>query len=841
MRARFDLRSALKASGFGPITEDDPSMALRLSTAASVRASQPAPIDFGGRAQALLGIGDFDGYRLLFAEAAEVEDIHRRYKARKTLAEQALAAARAQPRQKLAPIYLALAQNLVDLLEGEPREPVLLNLLGVALHELGSLRGAEDAFRAAARLDPALPHVASNIAEVTKRRKLGARPPALPPAVARALSVTVKRARELSARAEPARGLKLSLCMIVKDEQEMLPRCLEAAAPAVDEIVVVDTGSSDRTVEIARSYGARVVHHEWNGSFADARNVSVEAATGDWLIYLDADEVLVAEDAPRLRELTGHVWREAFFLVETNYTGDLEDGMAVTHNAMRVWRNRPQYRFQGRLHEQFAAALPGYLPERVESTTIRVEHFGYLGVVRDAKEKGTRNIELLERQAHEGTDGPFQAFNLGSEYGAIGDGRRAVEHLEKAWKLLADDPGRTSYPYVPSLTSRYVRALRSVGEPERATRQADEGLELFPGFTDLVFEQAICARDSGELERAAELLESCLEMGDAPAQYSATVGCGSYLALTALAEVRIRLGRLDEAEQLLERCLDEHPGFLGSIHPLAALRLKRGADPEALADDIERRVREATPSVRFMLGVALYEAGEARTAERQFRLVVERQPSNGPALVALAEALLTQERLAEAAEVAGSVGDDDPCAAAARRSQLFALLLDGALDAADRVLSSGTLALGAQEAEVFAAWHQAALGGTLPQSLPSGSAELLLTVLEALLRLRAIDAFARLLPLVERAGLPVRERRERLATMYLRRGFLDSAADEWVSACRQLGPDIDAMLGLAQVAVAKELPEDALNFAREARNLTSGGDSRREAADRLVEHLETLA
>ena len=84
--------------------------------------------------------------------------------------------------------------------------------------------------------------------------------------------------------------------MIVKDEEAMIGRCLQAARDAVDEIVVVDTGSTDRTVEIAESLGARVLHHEWDGDFSAARNVSFDAATGDWVMYLDADEVLVADD-----------------------------------------------------------------------------------------------------------------------------------------------------------------------------------------------------------------------------------------------------------------------------------------------------------------------------------------------------------------------------------------------------------------------------------------------------------------------------------------------------------------------------------------------------------------
>ena len=131
---------------------------------------------------------------------------------------------------------------------------------------------------------------------------------------------------DVCSHAKPAQGMRLSLCMIVRDEEEMLPRTLEAIKPAVDEIIIVDTGSTDATIAIAESFGATVIEREWTGSFSDARNASLEAATGDWFLYLDADEVLVSEDVDRLRGLVGQTWREAFFLHETNFTGDEGNG-----------------------------------------------------------------------------------------------------------------------------------------------------------------------------------------------------------------------------------------------------------------------------------------------------------------------------------------------------------------------------------------------------------------------------------------------------------------------------------------------------------------------------------
>jgi glycosyltransferase involved in cell wall biosynthesis len=197
----------------------------------------------------------------------------------------------------------------------------------------------------------------------------------------------------------------------VKDEEEMLPGCLAPLAGVVDEMIVVDTGSSDRTVEIAESFGATVVHFPWTGSFAEARNVSIDAAHGDWIIYLDADEHMEAEDARALRALLARTWREGFYLAETNYTGGEDTGSAITHMALRVWRNRPQYRFEGRIHEQKTQSMPTYLPERWEHTSIRVRHYGYLTQRIQGKEKSRRNIELLEQEARENPS-PFNDYNL---------------------------------------------------------------------------------------------------------------------------------------------------------------------------------------------------------------------------------------------------------------------------------------------------------------------------------------------------------------------------------------------------------------------------------------------
>ncbi len=773
------------------------------------------------RAEALLQAGDFEGYCELYARAAAIEDPNRNYQATTKLIEKGFAAAAQARGARLAGTYAAVATGAIEALEREPREPRLLNYAGVALYELWSLDAACALFKAALRLDPALGEAQRNLTAVARRRRTlgGSRRSERTLTLHPALADLSTRALGLAERAQPAEGLRLSLCMIVRDEQEMLPRCLAAVAEAVDEMVVVDTGSMDATIEIARSFGARVLQREWTGSFGEARNVAFEAATGDWTLVLDADELLVAEDVALLRSLTGRTWREAFYVAETNYTGDLEAGSAVTHNTLRMFRNRPQYRYSGRLHEQIADTLPAYLPERVEYTNVRIEHYGYLGAVRDSREKSRRNIELLRLQQAEGEPTAFLHYNLGAEYAVAGVPENARVEFERAWELLEADPERDTLQFAPALANRLVRSLRACGRHEEAIARAQDALERFPGFTDLVLEQAAAHASLEKHARAAELYEQCMAMGDAPRRYTATVGCGSYLPRIALGELRLAHGQAVEAVELLEYCVREHPGFIGSVLPYASALLASGVDAEHVVEEVQRRMPDPPAAARFLLGTALYERGATQAGEAQFRAVLERQPHSGRARVALGETLLAQRRYAEAAAVLCEIHTEDSLAVMACRSEVFARIAGGDHVAAGAALARAQGAgMPPGELALFTAWYELAHHGRTAVEVPGEALELLGTVLEALLRVHEFDVFEVAVGLLERTPLSARERREGLAELYLRRGFLASAAQEWMAVCRAQ-PDARALYGLARVAERQGMPAEALDFAAGALRL----------------------
>jgi tetratricopeptide (TPR) repeat protein len=813
-------------------------MALRL-TSSTLAATEPesgidgrkadatAAAVIAGRGAAAIQARNWADYQQQFADATELSDPSRRYQAQRALLEHAFTAAAGRGGNELTEVLVALASGALSVLEETPAEPIVLNYAGVALYELWSLDAARALFKAAQRLDPDVPFLRRNLRECARRRRAGGRPRrALHPAI----PALGRRAQAVAAKARPAQGLRLSLCMIVRDEEEMLGRCLEAVAPAVDEIVIVDTGSVDGTIEIARSFGARVIEREWTGSFSDARNVSFDAATGDWLLYLDADEVLVAEDVDRLRALRGHTWREAFYFTETNFTGEEDTGTALTHSALRMFRNRPSYRFSGRLHEQIANTLPAYIPERLVQTGVRIEHYGYLGAVRDAKEKSRRNIELLRAQMAESQASPFLHFNLGSEYFATGDAGAALAEYERAWQMMLAEPD-SSYEFTPTLVSRTVKAMRVCGRTEEALARAADGLERFPGFTDLVYEQGAAYLDLRRREDAFERFERCIAMGDAPARYTALVGCGTYLPRLTMAEVHLRDGEVDAALPLLRWCIEHHPTFIGIVLPYASALLRSGVQADAVVTEFEERLPQLTPSVRFMLGTALFEAGAAEVAERQFRAVLERQPLSGTARVALAEVLLYQRRYGEAALAAGELDEADAFAPMASRSELFGLLAAGELDAVPAALDRATrTGLDPAERALFASWHARALGRTEAQATGLDAIPLLATMLEALLRVQDFDTFETVHKLLADSELPGREQRELLGQMYLRRGFLKSAAREWMAVCEE-APDLRALIGLAQVSKAHGLPEAAHTFAQQALAIEPENPAARALAD----------
>jgi tetratricopeptide (TPR) repeat protein len=777
----------------------------------------------------------------LAAVAREADDPHRAYAAQRLAVALLLAMSQAHPRQEIAARMLPLKQALqllVPVLEQDPHEPELLHQLGQLALELGDVALARRIHRVVLELEPEHDGAGRALAGLEEAR--GTRS-AMSTEAAATLEPLRARLDVVLQRAVLLEDRTISLCMIVRDEEEMLAECLASVAPFVDQLVVVDTGSVDSTIEIARGYGATVVEFEWTGSFSDARNESLRHATGDWILWLDADERLVVEDGPRLRELARRSWVEGFHVVETHLLGDGTEGTA-SHAPMRMFRRRPEYSWRGVVHEQVAWALPGWLPGRVQHTTIRVDHYGYMTQVVQERDKSVRNLKLLHAQ-HETDPSAFTSFNIGSEHASLGDWAEAHAWFERSLaEVRAQQEHWQSQPWSPLLVLRAAVARRMCRDHAGAVALAQEGLAAWPDYSDLVWEQARSHADCGDWEQAQRRASHAVELGDAPARYVAVSGKGSFQARHLRAQALRQLGRIDEARSELEAALESAPRYQPALADLAELLLAGSDDVERVEAQLDAvlgsRCDAATPNL--VIGACLHEAGHLDEADARYRRVLEVRPKDSSALVARAEIALAQHGFEEAWQLGMQVDELDRLAAAGAQSAFLAAAALGRAELvaapATRIEQAATLA--ATERAVYVAWRQLlAPGDGVRALIPSDSLarDVLVRNLYALARMHATDAFELLHDGLAAAVMPdAYERGMQLAQLYLRLSFPDMAGSELMTLAERFGPDAAILTALAKVATIKQMWDDAEVLLSESLQL----DPAQPEAERLLDAVQ---
>ncbi|KPL57695.1 glycosyltransferase [Rossellomorea vietnamensis] len=314
----------------------------------------------------------------------------------------------------------------------------------------------------------------------------------------------------------------ISLCMIVKNEEDFLDNCLSSVKEIVSEMIVVDTGSEDRTIEIAERHEAKVIQAEWKNNFAEARNIGIEHATGEWILFLDADEELHKDSIEELKKWTDYPDAEGYFLRVYNHFG--QNGQEASVNpTIRMFRNRIGYRFSGAIHEQIADSMQLQNPQaRFVMTTVRIDHYGYQSAVRDKKNKSSRNITLLEQELKNTPDHAFHLYNIGVEYLQIGAVQKALESFQKSRQLVSPQINYAHLLY--KCEARCFGALNLIDE---AIRCCNEGLELFPDYTDLHHYKGSYYIVKGDCPSAIEHLQKAAEIGETP-KYHTEAGMGTF-------------------------------------------------------------------------------------------------------------------------------------------------------------------------------------------------------------------------------------------------------------------------------------------------------------------------
>jgi len=200
----------------------------------------------------------------------------------------------------------------------------------------------------------------------------------------------------------------ISVCMIVKNEEKHLNNCLMSVRDVADELIIVDTGSTDRTVEIARKYTDKIYFHPWNDSFSEARNHSLKYATGDWIFQIDADEELVKKDIPMVRKAVMDVGIDA---IKTRIISTARKGRSkAIHHIERIFRNNSVIHYEGRVHNR----LVGITAAKIYP--IGIIHYGYDILESDTGKKFERTVSLLKRDLMDNPDNPVTHHYLSCSY-----------------------------------------------------------------------------------------------------------------------------------------------------------------------------------------------------------------------------------------------------------------------------------------------------------------------------------------------------------------------------------------------------------------------------------------
>lgn len=379
----------------------------------------------------------------------------------------------------------------------------------------------------------------------------------------------------------------LSLCMIVRDEEENLPRCLQSVKGLADEIIVADTGSKDRTAEIASRFGAKFFHIPWNDSFADARNESIAKANGEWILLMDADDRLEDGGAEKILRLLRASRNDCdiFCCRTVCFVGESADGSACSVNqSIRLIRNGRGYRFRGRIHEQVVQGEKSLPVQAFRQADVTFYHYGYLDRQIRQKNKHARNLRLIRMELNENPLDAFMLFCMGNEFLAMSQPYKALCCFRRS-HLLAD----LRDSYTPVLLLRMIVCCDRLKLDRELSALVTEGLNRFPlQAPDFLYLKACALHRRGDPRAALRYFRKCVSAGKSPFLCCSIPGSASYQAEYSQAVVLAKLG---ETEKAIRRCLKAArawPAFRPAYQKAVDLMAEAGYPAQKIAERMSR-------------------------------------------------------------------------------------------------------------------------------------------------------------------------------------------------------------------------------------------------------------
>lgn len=359
--------------------------------------------------------------------------------------------------------------------------------------------------------------------------------------------------------------------MIVKNEETSLPPCLRSVKPVVDEMVILDTGSTDRTVEIAKELGARVYHFKWCNDFSAARNAALKYVRGKWVLVLDADEVLVPDIVPQIKQAIKSDRHLVINLVRQEVGASQSPYSLVS----RLFRNHPEIRFSRPYHAMVDDSVQALMQREpqwqvVSLPTVAIKHYGYQPEVIAALDKYTRARQAMEGFLATHPHDPYLCSKLGALYVQMGQVSEGMELLERGLKAIAIEPSvlfelhyhlGNAYTHQKNLTKGLEHYQAAIGQPILPQLK----LGAYNNLGNLLL-------SAGDVTNAKTAYEMALKIDP-------TLAVGhNNLGMTLKA-----LGRFEDAIASYHKAIECNPDYADVYQNLGVVWLKLGKVPESLS------------------------------------------------------------------------------------------------------------------------------------------------------------------------------------------------------------------------------------------------------------------
>jgi GT2 family glycosyltransferase/tetratricopeptide (TPR) repeat protein/2-polyprenyl-3-methyl-5-hydroxy-6-metoxy-1,4-benzoquinol methylase len=528
---------------------------------------------------------------------------------------------------------------------------------------------------------------------------------------------------------DPAGGLLLvrrpfllSVCIIARDNARIIEHCVRSVRDIADEVIVEDTGSKDETPEIAARLGARVFHFPWCDDFSAARNESFRHARGEWIFWLDTDDILDEDNGRQLRDLVRqkHPPNLFGFVVQVHWPTGIENGeedMTVVDH-VKLFRNRPSNRFEGRIHEQIVGPIRRCGGE-LAWTDLFVIHAHYDNSPEGQIRKKERDLRILHLEEKDHPNHPFNLFNLGMTYENIGEYDKAIGYLRRS--LIYSDEMDS---HVRKIYALLVQSEMQLNRLDEAVATCQEGSKRFPQDMELRFRTGILLHRMGRLAEAAEAYERIFRDPEERHFSSLDPGIGGHKARHNLAMVYADMSDFRRAEEQWRLILEEKHRYRPAWRGLGSTLVRQDKLDEAAELAGNEMVDKSLEGEGWLLQARLEcVRGDHGAARRAFEQAIQLLPNDLEALRDYCAFLCERVDVRDAEPVLKRLLELNPADVAARQTlgrvyrlqgrhaesaNAFCRALQDRPDSAELYFELGkTLQADGRTQEAVAAWEQA--------------------------------------------------------------------------------------------------------------------------------------